>query len=162
MVGESLELVKTFWLCLLGSPAQLEVRLGWEEKCCVYRKEQLLLLQKGVGCRITCGCKQRGLAWLGELCQEERQKMGLCMMPGFVLLHTTQAVSQTSQQHSISCCQHFVPPCPAVGISPCQKQWDVFQGVGNVRAPSFGWQGCFFLPNHGERFHFLVPPKISL
>lgn len=152
---------KTFWLCFLNSPAQLEVRLGWEEKCCVYPKEQLLL-QKGVGCRITCGCKQRGLAWLGELCQEQREKMELCVMPGFVL-HTTQAVSQTSQQCSISCCQCFMPPCPTVGsLSPCQKQWDLFQGVGNVRAPSLGCQRCFFLPNHGERFHFLVPPKISM
>lgn len=88
--------------------------------------------------------------------------MELCMVPDFVLLHTPQTVSQTSQPSSISCCQHFMPPYPAVGISPCQKQGDLFQGVGNVRAPSLGWQGCSFLPNHGERFHFLVPPKISV
>ncbi|GAB0195933.1 hypothetical protein GRJ2_002058600 [Grus japonensis] len=48
VVGESLGLVKTVWLCLLSSPIRLEVRRGWEEKCYVCPKEQLLLLRKGI------------------------------------------------------------------------------------------------------------------
>lgn len=85
--------------------------------------------------------------------------MELCMVPGFVLLHTTQTVSQTSQQCSISCCQQFMPPCPTVGISLCQKQWDLSRVWGMSELHHLDGKGSSFSLIMGRDFISWFHPR---
>lgn len=66
--------------------------------------------------------------------------------------------SQTSQQRSISCCKHFMPPCPAAGISSCQRQWDLSR-VGDVRTPSLAGKGASFSLIMGRDFISWFHPR---
>lgn len=97
---ESLGLVKTVWICLLSSPTQFEIRLGWKKSVVFVPGSNSCFCRKGWVAELpVVASREDWPGWVSCARRKERRKTEPCTMPGFALSTASHhSVNQTSQQ----------------------------------------------------------------